>query len=475
MAEHNLTIKATLDTSSVQRELDQINRTVMTMNGATGVSGSTRNSGGIGNLNKISTAIDRLNRTIDKLSNQMTRMGQQALDRGRETISRGGYVDVGSSVAPVARGGKVTGPKTGIGAWVRANRFARADAMPMFMAASWGKQLGASMEDLGMNEMGAGFGFLGDVMGGAATGAIRGGAWGAAIGAMIAGLVSASEALAKFENTLKNVEEGISLEKFGIKRLQEQEAADIEADTLKNFLDGIQKGRDTGKLSTEAARRMLVGANEEERKYSYMGDAEKNYKEHYDQAAYFRREIIKDEKALEDLDKRREDYINSPFVWEVGDVKIPLARWAQTAGKWGLGGPIGVPLAHQLNIPSEDDFAEEAEEIKKRIKLHKENLAHEKTLTSSYKQMMEQIDKAVKQTKKWDEDDEKEQKRNAEKMKKLTDRRSNLLLDIEDDYTQQGVDLLTSMGKAGKYMSSMELASLNQDRYSPITKKMDDM
>ena len=70
---------------------------------------------------------------------------------------------------------------------------------------------------------------------------------------------------------------------------------------------------------------------------------------------------------------------------------------------------------------------------------------------------------------------EKAQKKNEEKRKKLTDKRDNLLLDIEDDYTQQGVDLLTSMGKAGKYMSSMEMASLNQERFSPITKKMDDM
>ena len=177
----------------------------MTMNGATGVSGSTRNSGGIGNLNKISTAIDRLNRTIDKLSNQMTRMGQQAQDRGREVIARGGggVVDVGSPVAPVARG--KAGPKTGIGAWVKANRYARADAMPLFMAAAWGRQMGSSLEDLGMDSAGDVVGFLGDVAGGAATGSIRGGAWGAAIGGLIAGLVSATEAVAKFETSIKKL------------------------------------------------------------------------------------------------------------------------------------------------------------------------------------------------------------------------------------------------------------------------------
>lgn len=204
MAEHNLTIKATLDTSSVQRELDQINRNVMTMNGATGVSGSTRNSaGGIGNLNKISSAIDRLNRTIDKLSNQMTRMGQQALDRGREVITRGGgVVDVGSPVAPVARAGKVTGPKTGIGAWVKANRFARADTMPLFMASSWLSKIGSSMEDIGETGKAHLFDFASDVAGGMATGGIRGGPWGAAIGGMIAAFTNVTTAVTKFGDSL---------------------------------------------------------------------------------------------------------------------------------------------------------------------------------------------------------------------------------------------------------------------------------
>lgn len=213
MAEHNLTIKATLDTSSVQRELDQINRNVMTMNGATGVSGSTRNSaGGIGNLNKISTAIDRLNRTIDKLSNQMTRMGQQAVDRSREVISRrGGVVDVGSPVAPVAHVARgKAGPKTGLGAWVKANRFSRVDAMPLFMMASWGRQMGSSLEDLGMDATGSTLSFLGDVAGGAATGAIRGGPWGAAIGGLIGGLTSATKALKEWEAALKAMRDGLS-------------------------------------------------------------------------------------------------------------------------------------------------------------------------------------------------------------------------------------------------------------------------
>jgi hypothetical protein len=46
MAEHSLTIKATLDTSSVQRELDNINKNIASMDGATG--GATGGKGGRG-------------------------------------------------------------------------------------------------------------------------------------------------------------------------------------------------------------------------------------------------------------------------------------------------------------------------------------------------------------------------------------------------------------------------------------------
>ena len=112
----------------------------------------------------------------------------------------------------------------------------------------------------------------------------------------------------------------------------------------------------------------------------------------------------------------------------------------------------------------------------------KQHLADFDELESERKQwkgLRQEAERAIrtqdKNISKFMENYEKAQKKNEEKRKKLTDKRSNLLLDIEDDYTQQGVDLLTSMGKAGKYMSAMEMASLNQERFSPITKKMDDM
>lgn len=151
---------------------------------------------------------------------------------------------------------------------------------------------------------------------------------------------------------------------------------------------------------------------------------------------------------------------------------------------FGIGGLIGrdaLPTGHQL-MPENmtlKSMNEELELTKKRIAEQKEMLKDATAMEKFWKGLRETAENGIRKYKeaddKWMENYEKQQKRNAENMKKLTDKRSNLLLDIEDDYTQQGVDLLTSMGKAGKYMSAMEMASLNQDRFSPITKKMDDM
>ena len=53
--------------------------------------------------------------------------------------------------------------------------------------------------------------------------------------------------------------------------------------------------------------------------------------------------------------------------------------------------------------------------------------------------------------------------------------REQILLGIEQEYAQQGVDILSGMGRSGKYMSQAEAASTSQERYAPITKKLDTM
>jgi hypothetical protein len=87
------------------------------------------------------------------------------------------------------------------------------------------------------------------------------------------------------------------------------------------------------------------------------------------------------------------------------------------------------------------------------------------------KELGDEAEKEYKERMKWLED----LKKGYQKLGQLETRRKELFQSIQDDYFQQGVDILSTMGKSGKYMSSMEMASLNQERFSPITKKMDDM
>ena len=67
------------------------------------------------------------------------------------------------------------------------------------------------------------------------------------------------------------------------------------------------------------------------------------------------------------------------------------------------------------------------------------------------------------------------ERENEEKRKQLLMEREQILLGIEQEYAQQGVDILSGMGKSGKYMSQAEAASTSQERYAPITKKLDTM
>lgn len=438
----------------------------MTMNGATGVSGSTRNSaGGIGNLNKISSAIDRLNRTIDKLSNQMTRMGQQALDRGREVMTRGGggVVDVGSPVAPVAHVARgKAGPKTAMGQWVKANRFTRADAMPLFMLASWGRQMGSSLEDLGMNTAGSTLSFLGDVAGGAATGAIRGGPWGAAIGGLIAGLVSATAALAQWEKSLREVSKGFAKTREGIEDFLISSDKQRGIETWQDKLDNIRNSDDGDYTKQLKYEEILKHATiQEQSKESALKDDRKILEREMELAT-----------ALEEAANDYAKYQNTALKgmgWLGLKVKH-FPDWFVERANAAKGGKDFLPLDTLKEL-----LKRQNENLKKYKDWYNEDEAQRKQWKSIRQEAERGIKTQQKSINKFMDNYEEEQKKNAEKRKKLTDRRSNLLLDIEDDYTQQGVDLLTSMGKAGKYMSAMEMASLNQERFSPITKKMDDM
>lgn len=202
MAEHELRIKATLDTSSVQRELDQINKSIMVQNGATG---QIQGGGKSGSAQNLSLPIRNLQKSIETLNRQLAKIGLQAHDRAREVVSRitgGSAIDTIDAIGPLPRG-KATGPRTAFGQWVKANRFARADAMPLFMMSSWGSRLGEAFTDAGHEDIGGAIDFMSDVVGGAAAGSIRGGKWGAAIGALVAAFASAAKSVAKFNKELE--------------------------------------------------------------------------------------------------------------------------------------------------------------------------------------------------------------------------------------------------------------------------------
>lgn len=113
------------------------------------------------------------------------------------------------------------------------------------------------------------------------------------------------------------------------------------------------------------------------------------------------------------------------------------------------------------------------------MKTNKELLKQQQSEEAGWKSLRHTIEDAIRRYKqadeKWMKDYEKQQKKSAEQTKKLNDQRENIIREIQADYTQQGVDILSSMGKSGKYMSTMEQASLSQERFSPITKRMDNM
>lgn len=95
----------------------------------------------------------------------------------------------------------------------------------------------------------------------------------------------------------------------------------------------------------------------------------------------------------------------------------------------------------------------------------------EKLFEDKLKELGDQAEKEYNERMKWLED----LKKGYHELGQLETQRKELFQSIQDAYLQQGVDILSTMGKSGKYMSQMEVASLNQNRFSPITTRMDKM
>lgn len=189
MAEHNLTIKATLDTSSVQRELDQINKNIMTMDGATGTGGSR---GGLNQtiVKQLQMSIDQLNRTLGKIELNAKHAAQLATSTPRGN-GVAGIPD--ASVVPFIGGDRGW---NGFGEWIKANRLSRPTKMGLHLGAVQLGNLATVLENEdGTPNIASGTAsFLSGILGGAATGSLLG-PHGAVIGAVIGGFSSAAKAI----------------------------------------------------------------------------------------------------------------------------------------------------------------------------------------------------------------------------------------------------------------------------------------
>ena len=189
MAEHNLTIKATLDTSSVQRELDQINKNIMTMDGATGTGGSR---GGLNQtiVKQLQMSIDQLNRTLGKIELNAKHASQLiSIPRGSGAV---GIPD--ASVVPFMGGGW-----NGFGNWIKANRLSRPTKMGLHFGAVQLGNLASVLEgeDGSPTAASATASILSGILGGASAGSLLG-PKGAAVGAIVGGFSAAAKAIEQF-------------------------------------------------------------------------------------------------------------------------------------------------------------------------------------------------------------------------------------------------------------------------------------
>lgn len=197
MAEHNLTIKATLDTSSVQRELDQINKNIMTMDGPTGTGGSR---GGLNQtiVKQLQMSIDQLNRTLGKIE---LNAKHAAAASPASVRAMAGVPD--ASVVSMFGGGW-----NGFGEWIKANRLSRPTKMGLHFGAVQLGNLSQTLEE-------GGFG-LGSAITGIGSSALQGASVGSLFGGKAAGYGALFGAIADAGKRLKQVfdELAVSAEKL---------------------------------------------------------------------------------------------------------------------------------------------------------------------------------------------------------------------------------------------------------------------
>lgn len=426
MAEHNLTIKATLDTSSVQRELDQINKNIMTMDGATGTGGSR---GGLNQtiVKQLQMSIDQLNRTLGKIELNARHARQLT------SIPRGaGYVGIpDASVVPFMGAGW-----NGFGEWIKANRLSRPTKMGLHFGAVQLGNLASVLEgeDGSPTAASATASILSGILGGASAGSLLG-PKGAAVGAIVGGFSAATKAIEQFTKAALDAAQKLSDIQNSYKKLEESE-----------------------KMSDFQKRIAALGTDLGKGQFPYIQRAEDLFNNSDLEMGY--------EEALENEANR----VYEEMLKTHGDLK---------ALKEDL--KIGYTLLNKNNLsPAEKEMLMEQQterfkqlpvvqnQLKVWEELHKQI---KELLSSAIKEAGDEAEKEYNERMKWLE----ELKKGYHELGQLETQRKELFQSIQDAYIQQGVDILSTMGKSGKYMSQMEVASLNQNRFSPITTRMDKM
>lgn len=153
---------------------------------------------------------------------------------------------------------------------------------------------------------------------------------------------------------------------------------------------------------------------------------------------------------------------------EKGDYKLKI-YYDQTSGK----------IIHDTPEKQEKRDREALLRDMKILPAYEKDMDRWKDLVDKFSEKIQQrikedgdeAEKEYNERMKWLED----LKKGYQELGKLETQRKELFQSIQDSYIQQGVDILSTMGKSGKYMSQMEMSSMSQNRFSPITTRMDKM
>ena len=299
---------------------------------------------------------------------------------------------------------------------------ARRVRMGVAVGGHFAGMLGHSLQEAGYQRTGAAFNILGGTMGGAASGAMigsRGGPWGVALGALIGAAASATSEISKMAKAAE--EAAMKMNMLG--RSEQGQWFEYQNDQRLTALQKMVEGQselDPNKLEFYGAQ---VEKMQNQAKLE-MDNTKSLYESFHKMAEdAYGNPNLSDENRKDLLDQSLNAY---------KEYQAAASRY----GQWEELGKQVQKIRDMQDPYSNENHEKFVEEMNRQAEMEREN---------------------------------------EEKRKQLLMEREQILLGIEQEYAQQGVDILSGMGKSGKYMSQAEAASTSQERYAPITKKLDTM